>query len=242
MPKVVIILEAQTQAAVTSIQRFAAAQRDAFDAIKVGNQSLADATVKVSKLTETTAGAAKGAEAARGAFRSLATQGIGQLTQEIPGATTALGALDKVLGNFQGWNEAATKSLSAITALAEGIQSKFRQSVLEVQKIRAQAAGDEAKVITLGAEIALKAAEDVKNARIAKAQEAADKLDLLGRKSLEAEAALQRERLAAEAEFQGKRMVIEAQGLADLDKLGQERLAKRKQQLEEETKAAAEAA
>ena len=242
--------------AAASIQTITTALTDARGAVVAyGTATAAGKAASAKFYDELAAGSAK-SSAALGQFRSVA-QGLAADIPVVGGEVSrlagALGGFPLLLGGIvgaglgflkmlQGWSQEADKALASIQKLSAGIQSQFQQAVLEVQKIRAQAAGDEAKAITLGAEQALKAAEDVKNARIAKAQEAVDALDLLGRKSREAEDAFYRESLAAEAEFQGKRMVIEAQGLADLDKLGQDRLAKRKQQLEDETKAAAEAA
>ena len=50
MPRVVIELQANTQEAVNKIQQFARAQKDAFDAIKVGNATLADARSRTAHL------------------------------------------------------------------------------------------------------------------------------------------------------------------------------------------------
>jgi hypothetical protein len=59
MPRVVIELQANTEAAVQKIQQFAKAQKDAFDAVKAGNPTLAEAAIKVSTLQTAYAGATK---------------------------------------------------------------------------------------------------------------------------------------------------------------------------------------
>jgi hypothetical protein len=259
MPRVVIELQANTQQAVQQIQQFAKAQKDAFDAVRASSPALNAATISVSQFTAATQDAGKGALAANQALRTLGSQGIATLAHEIPGVGGALSALGQTLGTFplligavvgaglgllkmlQGWGEEATKSLANITKLSESIGTDFRNSILEVQKIRAQAAGDEGQVILLGVQQALEAAETIKNARIAAAKEELNQLDLLGRKRTELSQKALVEIAAAEAQFENKRRVLEAQGMADFEKLQAQRVAAHEAALAKEL-AAVEAA
>ena len=100
MPKVVIELQANTQAAVQQIQKFAKAQKDAFDAVRAGNPALAEASVKVSKLTDSTENSVKATDQANKALRGLAMQGMAPLANAIPGVSGALGQLAQTLGTF----------------------------------------------------------------------------------------------------------------------------------------------
>jgi hypothetical protein len=221
MPRVVIELQANTQDAVTKIQQFARAQKDAFEAVRAGNPALADATVKVSALTNAynaaTAAAqnfarqgppaaasirtitaavmdARGAVVAYGtasaaqkastsqfldALKSGAEQsseamrGFRTVTRDLIGdipvlgpllakLSTQFGAFPLLLGAAVGagigllkfmddLSAKATKSLDDITALATAIDQDFRLAVLNVQKIRAEAAGSQAGALERGA-------------------------------------------------------------------------------------------
>ena len=241
VPRVVIELQANTQAAVQQIQDFAKAQKDAFDAVRAGNPALLEASVKVSKLTENTSQAVKASESANRAFRSFASQGVAQLANEIPGVGGALAQLAQTLGTFplligaavavgigfvkmlQQWEDDARKADAATLKLAESIGTTTKKSLLEVQEIRARAAGDDARVLALQTEQALAEAERVKQGRIKKAREESEQGALFGllRKQMSLEALQEID--AAEAEFAAKRKVIQATALADQQKLDKTR-------------------
>jgi hypothetical protein len=251
MPRVVIELQANTQQAVAQIQQFSKATRDSFDAIRAGNPALADASVKVSTLTQATAKSSIAFSEFRnvakgfmgdipviGGFLTRLTDSLGGF---VVGVGAAVGAGYAFLKMLQGWNNDATAALAAITKLSQSIQTDFQTSILQVAKIRAQAAGDEGKVITTTAALAIKAAEEVRDAKIAAIEAELKKVDEFGRQRTEYTDQEKTALLAAETKYQGDLRVIEAQGMADLDKLGAQRVAAREAELAKET-AAVEAA
>lgn len=239
MPKVVIELTANTQAAVAQIQQFAKAQRDAFDAIRAGNPALGDAQVKISKLTTEMGRASDSFGSLDHAAKHAARGGIEELLGQIPVVGSSLATLARTLGGFplllggiigvgagvlkflQGLDENATKSLNSITALSVGIQTKFRATLLDVAKIQATTAGEQVRVVELSAQQEIQSAEDLKNARIAKAKEELDKLNLFGQKRTELSKEALAEIAAAEGEFATQVILTHAKktaALADLEK------------------------
>jgi hypothetical protein len=106
MPRVVIELQANTQAAVQQIQQFGKAQRDVFDAIRAANPALADATIKVSTLTQTYGELTK-------ATQALAIQG--------PPAAASIQTITKAMTDARG----AVVAYGTATAAQKAATSEF---------------------------------------------------------------------------------------------------------------------
>ena len=160
MPKVVIELQANTQDAVTQIQRFAKAQKDAFDAVKAGNPALQTPPSRSSKLTEGDEGAAGALGEFNQAAKGLAKGGMRDLASEVPLVGSALGQLAStlqgfplVLGGLGGrargprtWRQKLGTESDAALAKSRrarrGHGRRLQQTQLELAKIAATSAGD----------------------------------------------------------------------------------------------------
>jgi hypothetical protein len=143
MPKVVIELQANTQAAVAQIQQFARAQKDAFDAIRAGNPSLVDSQVKISKLTDAKKAATGAAQTWGGALQQLPGPlgGISSQVQSLAGmmtgpagiATAMVAAGVAALGLVNSFADSieTLDNLSAQTGLAVASLQAFQQAAIE---------------------------------------------------------------------------------------------------------------
>jgi hypothetical protein len=143
LPKVVIELQANTQAAVAQIQQFARAQKDAFDAVRAGNPALVDAQVKISKLTDAKKAATSAAQTWGSALQQLPGPlgGIASQVQSLAGmmtgpagiaaAMTAAGVA--VLGFVNHFADSIEQldNLSAQTGLAVASLQAFQQAAIE---------------------------------------------------------------------------------------------------------------
>src|SRR4030095_6448689 len=199
MPKVVIELQANTSAAIAQIQNFAKAQRDTFDALRAGNPAIAESQIKISKLTESTKGSTEGFLAFDRSAKSFARGGVADLLHSIPIVGTSLAQLASPLKGFplllggivgagvgviswlKSMDEASTKALQSITALSEGMGARFQETVTQVNKIRAESAGDARKPTELPAELEIKQANRVRDEKVKAAQAELNTLDWLGR-------------------------------------------------------------
>jgi hypothetical protein len=143
LPKVVIELQANTQAAVAQIQQFARAQKDAFDAIRAGNPALADSQVKISKLTDAKRAATSAAQTWGGALQQLPgpLSGIASQVQSLAGmmtgpagiATAMTAAGVAALGLVNNFADSIERldNLSAQTGLAVASLQAFEQAAIE---------------------------------------------------------------------------------------------------------------
>ena len=180
MPKVVIELQANTQAAVQQIQTFAKAQRDAFDAIRAGNPALEEATVKVSKLTESQKGGAAAAGQFNKAAQTLAQSGVRELATGIPVVDDAVVRLASNLKGFplllggiaaagvglivylQNLQKELNKTADAVGRTSDKMQADFLQMQERVKGIRAGAAGRPEEAAVAAFEEARRRAEQQK--------------------------------------------------------------------------------
>jgi hypothetical protein len=204
--------------------------------------------------------AAGGLDALNTAAKGVASGGFQQMLSTIPGIGGALAQLANqlgpttlLLGGFaaagvgvlkflQGLSKDADEALAKVTALSEGIAAATRQTALEVQKIRADAAGNQAAAREAEAQKELDAIETAKKKRIDAAKAELDTLDLFGRQRTELSQAARNEILAAEADAALKTLVINEKKTADLKKLDDERLADEKKNRDEAVKKEEEAA
>jgi hypothetical protein len=184
VPRVVIELQANTQDAVQKIQQFAKAQKDAFDAIRSGTPALADAQVKISKLTETTRDSALATGDFNRAAQDLAKGGVRDLLSEIPilGGTFAklastltgfpglmlgvVGAGVVLIKMLQDMSAEASKTLASIEAMSTGIQTNLTATINQIAQLRAARAGDQPGAAQAGAAGELDAAAAVRDAAI----------------------------------------------------------------------------
>jgi hypothetical protein len=136
---------------------------------------------------------AQSTEAQR-ALQSLAQHGLGPLASEIPGVNSAFAKLVNNLSGFpllvgamvgagvgvitllKGWQDQATKTLSTVTAMAQGIATEFRATQAEIARIRAEAIGDAATAAQKQFEAVAERAEGEKTQKIKAAQDAAAEL------------------------------------------------------------------
>jgi hypothetical protein len=191
MPRVVIELQANTQDAVQKIQQFAKAQKDAFDAIRNATPALADASVKISKLTETTRASALVTGDLNRAAQDLAKGGIRDLLTEVPilGGTFAklastltgfpglmlgvVGAGVALIKMLQDMSAEASKTLASIEAMSAGIQTNLTATMNQIAQLRAARAGDQPGALQAGATTALDEARRERDAAIKAAGEKA---------------------------------------------------------------------
>jgi hypothetical protein len=143
VPKVVIELQANTQAAVAQIQQFARAQKDAFDAVRAGNPALVDSQVKISKLTDAKKAATSAAQTWGSALQQLPGPlgGITSQVQSLAGmmtgpagiATAMTAAGVAALGLVNNFADSIERldNLSAATGLAVSSLQAFEQAAIE---------------------------------------------------------------------------------------------------------------
>jgi hypothetical protein len=241
MPKVVIELQANTGAAIAQIQRFAAAQRDTFDALRAGNPALAESQIRISKLTETAKGSTEGFMTFDRSAKALAHGGIAELLHGIPIVGQSLAALagslkglPLLLGGVVGvgvgvvaWlknmDEASRKAVQSIEQLGEGLVASRKQTRLEVARIEAESRGETERATTLAAKLEVEKADEARNKRIKIAQEELQTRDWLFRQRTQLSEAGLREIEAAETEHKDKTYLIQVKLNADLKKLNEER-------------------
>jgi hypothetical protein len=207
-----------------------------------------------------TGGAKVGLEGLGQAAKGVAAGGFQNLLSAIPGVGGALANLAGQLGTMplllgglaaagvgalkflQSLGAEADAALAKTTKLAEGLGTQFRQTLLEVAKIRAEAAGDKTGAVEAGTKAALASIEAEKDARIKAAKAELDTLDLLGRKRTELSQEALNAIVAAEGDAANKTILVNERKRADLQKIDADRLADEKKNREEAVKAEAEAA
>ena len=189
MPRVVIELQANTQAAVQQIQQFAKAQRDAFDVVRVGTPVLADAQIKISKLTETMRGSALVTGELNQTAKMLARGGLQDLVSGVPVLGQSMGALSRVIDGLSpimlgavaagagivkmliDVGVEAGNTVKRIEALSTAIVDNMRKTELQVAQMRAARMGGVGGA-EAGAGIELEAARRERDQAIAAARAA----------------------------------------------------------------------
>ena len=212
------------------------------------------------ELKGATGGATVGLDGLGAAAKGVAAGGFQNLLGAIPGVGGALANLAGQLGTMplllgglaaagygvlkmlQGFGEEADKALAKATALADGLGTKFRDTFLEVAKIRAESAGDKTGALEAETKRQLASIEAEKDARIKAAKAELDTLDLFGRKRTELSQKALDEIRDAEGRAALDTILVAEKKKASLKRLDDERVADEKKNRDEAVKKEQEAA